>query len=139
MALLLCRSRDLRLPPGRPALAALALATLSACAAPPLQPPAPSVPLAAAFSNAEASTTAAAPVPDDAGWSGFGDPTLAALVEQALSANQDVAMALQRVGQARAGADAQGSRLWPTVGVQAAASRSHSGVPEPVKQGLPDT
>ncbi|WP_081782189.1 efflux transporter outer membrane subunit [Methylibium sp. T29-B] len=37
------------------------------------------------------------------------------------------------------GADIQGSRLWPTLGAQAAASRSHSGVPEPVKQSLPDT
>ncbi len=139
MALLPCRSRGLRLPSGRPALAALALATLSACSAPPLQPPAPAVPLAAAFANAEAATTAAALAPDDAWWSGFGAPSLDLLVKQALSANQDVAMALQRVAQARAGADAQGSRLWPTVGVQASASRSESGLPAPVKQGLPDT
>jgi NodT family efflux transporter outer membrane factor (OMF) lipoprotein len=95
------------------------------------------VSLAAAFSNASSATSAAS-VLNDAWWDGFGDATLGRLVKEALSANQDVAMALQRVGQARAGADAQASRAWPTVGVQAAASRSHSGVPAPVKQGMPD-
>src|SRR3989442_3881844 len=48
-------------------------------------------------------------------------------------------MALKCVAQARAGADAQAARLWPTVGIQASASSSQSGVPEPVKQGMPDT
>jgi NodT family efflux transporter outer membrane factor (OMF) lipoprotein len=78
-------------------------------------------------------------VPDEAWWEGFGDPTLAMLVSEALSANQDVAIALQRVAQARAGAAAKGSRLWPTVGVQASASLSQSGASDPVKQGVPDT
>jgi NodT family efflux transporter outer membrane factor (OMF) lipoprotein len=72
-------------------------------------------------------------------WAGYADATLTALVDEALAANQDVAIALQRVIQARAGSDAQGSRLWPTVGLQASASRSESGLPAPVKQGLPDT
>jgi NodT family efflux transporter outer membrane factor (OMF) lipoprotein len=94
--------------------------------------------LAATFSNGPASAVAA-PALDDAWWGGFGDPTLTQLVREALSANQDVAMALQRIAQARGGADAQGSRLWPTVGVQGSASSSQSGVPEPVKQGMPDT
>ena len=76
---------------------------------------------------------------DGAWWAGYGDPTLTALVDEALAANQDVAIALQRVAQARAGRDAQGSRLWPTVGLQASASRSDSGLPEPIKQGMPDT
>ncbi|HSW26141.1 MAG TPA: hypothetical protein VLJ62_25485, partial [Burkholderiaceae bacterium] len=56
-----------------------------------------------------------------------------------MAANQDVAIALQRVAQARAGFEAQGSRLWPTVGVQASALRSDSGLPPPVKLVLPDT
>lgn len=76
---------------------------------------------------------------DPAWWVGYADPTLTALVDEALSANQDVGIALQRVIQARAGSDAQASRLWPTVGLQASASRSESGLPAPVKQGLPDT
>lgn len=122
----------------RAAVAVLALSILSACSAPALKPPPPPVPLATSFSN-DAPSAGSATALDTAWWNGFGDPTLAKLVSEALASNQDVAMALQRVGQARAGADAQASRLWPTVGVQAAASRSHSGVPEAVKQGLPDT
>jgi NodT family efflux transporter outer membrane factor (OMF) lipoprotein len=132
------RSLDVGMEPSRLAVAVLALLILSACSTPAPQAPSPSVPLAAAFSNEKPAAPAASAI-DDAWWDGFGDTTLARLVKEALSANQDVAMALQRVGQARAGADAQASRLWPTLGVQAAASRSESGVPEPVKQGMPDT
>lgn len=132
------RSRDVRKRASRAAVAALAVTILSACSAPALQPPSPPVPLAATFSNGPASAVAT-PELDDAWWDGFGDPTLTQLVKEAWSANQDVAVALQRVAQARAGADAQGSRLWPTVGVQTSASRSESGLPAPVKQGIPDT
>lgn len=138
MKLPLRRSRDIRAGCSRPALAALALMILSACSAPALQPTAPSVALATRFSNAEASTAAAQAL-DDAWWDGFGDPTLTRLVKEALSANQEVAMALQRVAQARADADAKGARLWPTVGVQGSAFRSQSGLPEPVKRVIPDT
>src|SRR5438552_2548392 len=95
-------------------LALAALAFISACSAPPVQPPAPSVPLAAAFTQARP-TEAKDTAPNAAWWAGWGDPMLTALVEEALAANHDVAIALQRVTQARAGADAQGSRLWPTV------------------------
>lgn len=103
-----------------------------------MQPAVPSVPLSAAFAQGRPATDAG-PAFDGAWWAGYGDPTLTALVEQALVANLDVAMALQRVAQARAGHDAQGSRLWPAVGLQASASRSESGLPEAVKQGMPDT
>ncbi len=118
--------------------AAAALAILSACSVPPMQPPAPSVPLSAAFAQA-GSAAAAVQVFDGAWWAGYGDPVLAALVEESLAANQDVAIVLQRVAQARAGRDAEASRLWPTVGVQASASRGDSRLPEAVKQGMPDT
>jgi NodT family efflux transporter outer membrane factor (OMF) lipoprotein len=138
MTLPLRRSRDTGMGFIRPAVAIAALSILSACSAPALQAPSPAVPLAAAFSN-EGPVPSAAPALDEAWWDGFGDLTLAGLVREAWSANQDVAVAMQRVGQARAGAQAQASRLWPTIGVQASASRSQSGVPEPVKQGLPDT
>jgi NodT family efflux transporter outer membrane factor (OMF) lipoprotein len=124
---------------GKPAAVALAaLALLSACSAPPMQPPRPSVPLVGAFSHGRAAQAEDA-APITAWWSSWGDPTLTSLVEEALAANQDVAIALRRVSQARAGADAQGSRLWPTVGLQASASRSSSDLPAPVKQGMPDT
>jgi NodT family efflux transporter outer membrane factor (OMF) lipoprotein len=117
-------------------MALAALATMAACSVPPVQPQEPSVPLSAAF--AQGGPTAGLAL-DGSWWAGFGDATLTALVEQALAANHDVAIALQRVAQARAGHDAQGSRLWPTVGLQASASRSDSGLPAAVKQGMPDT
>lgn len=111
---------------------------LSACSTPAVQTPSPSVPLAAAFAHSDGAQAEGAA----AGmqwWAAWGDSTLTALVEEALGANQDIAIALQRVAQARAGADAQASRLWPSVGVQASASRSSSDLPAPVKQGMPDT
>lgn len=113
-------------------------AALSACSTPTVQPLAPSVPLAAAFAQAQGAQAQGADA-DTEWWAAWKDPTLTALVEEALGANQDIAIALQRVAQARAGADAQASRLWPTVGVQASASRSDSGLPASVKQGMPDT
>ena len=77
----------------RPA-AALALLILSACSTPAPRAPSPPVALAAHFSN-ERLGALAVPALDDAWWDGFGDATLARLVNEALSANQDVAMALQ--------------------------------------------
>ena len=121
----------------RPAAAVLAMFILSACSTVAPEVPSSSVQLATAFANEKPVT--GSPALDEAWWDGFGDATLARLVREALSNNQDVAMALQRIRQARAGADAQASRLLPTVGVQAAVSRSQSGVPEAVKQGMPDT
>jgi NodT family efflux transporter outer membrane factor (OMF) lipoprotein len=120
----------------RVALAAVAI--LSACTVPRVQPPVPSVPLSAAFAQG-GPAPAARQVLDGSWWAGYGDATLTALVDEALAANQDVGIALQRVAQTRAGHDAQSSRLWPTVGLQASASRSESGLPAPVKQGIPDT
>jgi NodT family efflux transporter outer membrane factor (OMF) lipoprotein len=72
-------------------------------------------------------------------WVSFGDPLLAAWVDRALENNHDVAGAMQRVSAARAGLDAQASRLWPTLELRGGASRSSSGLPEAVKQGQPDT
>ncbi len=126
-------SRWIRLTP-----AVAALAFLSACSGVPLQPLVPPMPLSATFAQAGPAAASAQGL-DGAWWAGYGDPTLTTLIDEALTANQDVAMSLQRVAQARAGHDAQGSRLWPTVGVQASASHSDSGLPGPVKQGMPDT
>ncbi len=138
MMLPLRHSGDPCIATSRSALAVLLLAILSACSSPALQAPSPSVPLAASFSN-EKPAASSASVLDAAWWEVFGDATLARLVKEALSSNQDLAMALQRVSQARAGSDVQASRLWPTVGVQSVVSRSQSGVPEAFKQGMPDT
>ncbi len=119
-------------------LSLAALTVLSACSTLTVQAPTPSVPLTAGFAHGHAAQAEG----EAAGaewWAAWGDSTLTALVEEALGANQDITIALQRVAQARAGADAQAARLWPTVGVQASASRSSSGLPDPVKQGMPDT
>ena len=104
------RISELGFAKGRTALIVVALTMLSACSTSSPARPSPSVPLAAAYANAPSGATAAA-APGDAWWDGFGDATLARLVQEALSANQDVSIALMRVGQARAGADAQASRL----------------------------
>jgi NodT family efflux transporter outer membrane factor (OMF) lipoprotein len=119
-------------------IAAATLATLAACSAPPVHPAAPSVPLATGFAHAQAAPSEAQ-VLDRVWWAGWGDATLTSLIDEALTANHDVRIALQRVAQARAGRDAQASRLWPTLALQASASRSDSGLPEAVKQGQPDT
>ena len=82
-----------------------ALGILSACSVAPVQPPLTSVPLTSAFAH-DASAVTATQAFDGDWWAGYGDVTLTALVEEALAANHDVAIALQRVAQARAGRDA---------------------------------
>lgn len=116
--------------------AAAALFVLTGCSAtaPALLTPKPV--LASRFAHGDAAA-AARPAERD-WWSGFEDPVLLALVDEALRANQDLAIAKLRVRQARAGVDAQASRLWPTVGLQASSSRSDSDLPVAVKQGQPD-
>lgn len=111
---------------------------LAACATTPVPAPEPSAPLSPSFRSAGPASVAA-DAADARWWTGFGDATLTALVETALRNNHDIAAALQRVQAARAGLDAQASRLWPTVGLQAGAARSSSGLPAPVKQSIPDT
>lgn len=120
------------------AATAMAVAALAGCTTSAVAPPKPWMPMAPAFSRA-APEAAAADSLDERWWRGFGDPMLAGLVDEALAANQDVAIAEQRVRQARAGAEALASRLRPTLGVQATASGSDSGLPAPVKSGQPDT
>lgn len=71
-------------------------------------------------------------------WGKFNDPILSALIEKALISNHDVGIAMSRIKAARAGADAQASRLLPTVDLQTSASTTHSGLPSPYKQGMPD-
>jgi NodT family efflux transporter outer membrane factor (OMF) lipoprotein len=72
-------------------------------------------------------------------WRAFGDDALVELVERALENNHNIAIAVQRVQIAKAGLNAQASRLLPAVSLQGSASRSNSGLPEAVKQSQPDT
>jgi NodT family efflux transporter outer membrane factor (OMF) lipoprotein len=51
-------------------------------------------------------------------WRAFGDPTLSALVADALAANTDIAVAQARLRAAAAQRDAVAAALWPTVGVR---------------------
>ncbi len=87
--------------------AALFAAMLSACAVGPnYRPPAASTPLAFREAGASGATT------PDRWWEAYGDPTLVALIDRALAANGDVAIAEARIRQARARADeARGGRL----------------------------
>lgn len=111
---------------------------LGGCAVAPVPAPEPPVALSPAFRGA-GDPARVAEVADARWWFTFGDATLVTLVEQALQRNHDIAAAVQRVQAARAGLDAQASRLWPTVGLQAGAARSSTGLPAAIKQGLPDT
>jgi multidrug efflux system outer membrane protein len=59
----------------------------------------------------------------DPWWTIFDDPTLDALVEEALANNADAALAAARVAEARALARIAGADRLPTLGVEAGASR----------------
>lgn len=112
-----------------------AVLLLAACSSAPPVMPKP----AAALSNTFRSPTSYSDSVDARWWNTFGDATLTTLIERALRNNHDVAIALQRVQAARSGLTAQASRLYPTAGLQASASRSNTDLPEAVKQGQPDT
>ncbi len=92
-------------------LAILALLpALAACAVGP-DYRAPDVTPAATFRNVDPSTTA--PRPAAEWWRGFNDPVLDALEARALAQNLDLAQAVARVKQARAGAQAATAALLP--------------------------
>lgn len=80
------------------ALGVVVLAGLAGCGTPAL-PTRPQLHSAPA-QWAEAGTTAAGAVSADPWWHTLGDPTLAALVEQALQANRDIARSALRIQQA---------------------------------------
>lgn len=79
----------------------------------------PDLPLPDALPAVTDATTGLA----DPWWSLFGDPTLDALVREALANNADAAIAAARVAEARALARIAGADRLPTLGVEAGASR----------------
>lgn len=100
-------------------------ALLSACAS--LAPTAterPATPLPAAWSTGPAAGTA--PVLAQ-WWQRFNDPTLTALVTQALQANTSVQTAQAALRQARAQRDVQQAGMGPSLGASGSAQRSQSG------------
>ncbi|MDD4950851.1 efflux transporter outer membrane subunit [Sulfuricurvum sp.] len=108
---------------------------LSGCATPVASPPKLETSLSATYHYAEAEKIASDEI---AWWKSFNDPVLTALIEKGLENNHDVRSAMTRITAANALRDVQASRLLPTVNLEASASKSHSGFPQAVKQGLPD-
>ena len=87
-----------------------ALLLLAGCSLAP-EPAPPPGPIPETWAQAETST---APLPA-AWWRTFGSPDIDALVEGALAANRDLAAALARIEQARAGVRIAGAGLWPRI------------------------
>jgi multidrug efflux system outer membrane protein len=105
--------------------AALLAATLAACSfAPKYERPANELP--DAWRGAPAAAAAAVPAPADRWWTVFGDPALARLVDEALASNQDVALAVARVDEARALVGVAESQLWPSIDGNLGANRSRA-------------
>jgi multidrug efflux system outer membrane protein len=63
---------------------------------------------------------------DRAWWQSFGDPALTALVGQALANNNDIAIAVGRIREARGNLQAVASQLLPTLDASGAAGHSRS-------------
>jgi NodT family efflux transporter outer membrane factor (OMF) lipoprotein len=98
---------------------------LSACASlAPSSAERPATPVPAAWSQGAGARTA----PDLAQWwQRFNDPTLTALVAQALQANTSVKSAQAALLQARAQRDVQRANAGPSLGASASAQRSQNG------------
>ena len=110
-------------------LLCIALAALSACSlAPPYQRP--GTPEPAGYKEAPAADSTwfpAAPADElDRGpwWQLFGDPALSATVEQVEVSNQNVAAAVAAYAQAQALVSQQRAALFPSLGLDATATRS---------------
>lgn len=105
---------------------------LAACAA---TPPRPAVTLSPAFQGGAGETVQAA----SDWWLAFNDPVLDRLIARGLASNHDARIAITRVQMARAGVMANQSRLLPTLALTGSESESRSGLPQPYKNGEPDT
>ena len=106
------------------------LVGLAACSAvPPSEPPALHVP-AAFKEGVPGSSVWQTAQPQDAvpgdWWRLFNDPVLDALQQQAQAANHDLALALGRLRAAHAALDGSRAAWWPTLGANAASTRSRS-------------
>lgn len=115
--------------PLRPRRAALALWVAAAWATgcSTLQPPA-AAPLGGTTTSAQwtASTASAAATDLAAWWRRFGDPTLDALIADALAANTDIAAARAQLRQSRALADVADAQRGPSVDASGSAQRSRT-------------
>ncbi|HCW17051.1 MAG TPA: RND transporter, partial [Achromobacter sp.] len=83
--------------------------------------------------------TAATPASLAIWWEGFGDPVLSHFVTRALEQNLDLAQALARVTQARAGLGAATAALLPTGNINGQAERAYQSIETPLGQVLNST
>ena len=116
-------------------LSVLSALLLSGCATPEASLAKLQTPLSTTYHYASAEKIASDEIE---WWKSFNDPILTGLIEKALEGNHDIRSAMTRITAADAMRDAQASRLLPTVNLEASASKSRSGFPQAVKQGLPD-
>ncbi len=102
----------------------VAMLALAGCAAVGPNYTAPTAPIAPAFRNLPAGP-ASALAGAEAWWTGFNDPLLNQMVDEALSQNLDIQAAAARLTQARAAARGAGAALLPAGQLQLDASRAH--------------
>jgi len=69
---------------------------------------------------------AALGAPSDRWWTVYGDAALDRFVDEALAHNQDIALAVARVDEARALVGVSESQLWPSIGGNAGGSRARA-------------
>ncbi|CAN7382635.1 efflux transporter outer membrane subunit [Caulobacter sp. LjRoot300] len=119
--------------------AAAAVALLAGCAVGP-DYAAPTIAAPPRFMGAAAvAARQPAPAPVDAWWRGFNDPVLDRLVDQALAQNLDLAQAVARVTQARAGVRAATAALLPSASVEARGAKAHASTQTPTGRLLAAT
>lgn len=113
--------------------ALIACLFLAACSTAPLGPQSPGIAVPSSW-NRLTGADSAAPLTESPGaevdhawWTRFGDPTLDALVAEALANNKSLQIAKARVEEARAGRSAARSRLFPQVNGVAGAQRGNQG------------
>jgi NodT family efflux transporter outer membrane factor (OMF) lipoprotein len=130
---LMPRSVDLARPARAIALASCAVAALSACATVPRLGPAPQAKGPAAYETAQSFAAPSSDWPEDRWWTGYQDPQLDKLIDEALAGAPTLAQAQARARQADALAEQAGAALAPQIGVEAGVS----GIKQTYNQGIP--
>jgi NodT family efflux transporter outer membrane factor (OMF) lipoprotein len=116
----------------RSAAALLAATMLTGCAVgPDYRPPALSAPAAFVGSPAIAARQRSQTADAARWWAGFNDPMLSDLVDSALGENLDIAQAVARVTQARAGLGAATAALLPSANISGSAATAHQSLETP--------
>lgn len=106
-----------------PMVAALLASIITGCSLAPREAP-PALALPARWNDPALGAASMPPAAD--WWRQFGDPALDDLVGRALEHNLDLALAAARIEEARAQLGASRAEQWPTVDMQADASRQRS-------------